>query len=165
MGIFRYAMGREQYAGNEEGKSVMRIYLDNCCFNRPFDEQTQIRIKLETEAKLYIQTRIKQRHIELAWSYLLDHENQANPYEDRKTMITPWKYQAVVDVDETPEILEKANALQQRSLRSKDAIHVACAIEARCDYFLTTDDFVLKKLRDFAEIAVISPLTFITLLT
>ena len=150
-GGFRRAMGREQYAGNEEGKFVMRIYLDNCCFNRPF---------LESNWK-----RKRSCIFRLAWSYLLDHENQVNPYEDRKTMITPWKYQAVVDVDETPEILEKANALQQRSLRSKDAIHVACAIEARCDYFLTTDDFVLKKLRDFAAIAVISPLTFITLLT
>jgi hypothetical protein len=30
----------------------MKIYLDNCCFNRPFDDQGQIRIKIETEAKL-----------------------------------------------------------------------------------------------------------------
>lgn len=143
----------------------MRIYLDNCCFNRPFDDQTQIRIKLETEAKLYIQTRIKQQHIELAWSYLLDHKNQANPYEDRQETITPWKHQAVVDVSETPEIIEKANTLRQRTLKSKDALHVACAIWAQCDYFLTTDDLLLKKLHDFAEIAVVSPLIFITLLT
>ncbi len=30
----------------------MRIYLDNYCFNRPFDDQSQIRINLEAEAKL-----------------------------------------------------------------------------------------------------------------
>jgi predicted nucleic acid-binding protein len=33
----------------------MRLYLDNCCFNRPFDNQEQLKIKLETEAKLFIQ--------------------------------------------------------------------------------------------------------------
>ena len=33
------------------------IYLDNCIFNRLFDDQSSIRIKLETEAKLYIQTK------------------------------------------------------------------------------------------------------------
>jgi len=33
----------------------MRIYLDNCSFNRPFDDQTQLRIRLETEAKQLIQ--------------------------------------------------------------------------------------------------------------
>ena len=38
----------------------MKIYLDNCCFNRPFDDQKQLRIKLETEAKLDIQKRIVQ---------------------------------------------------------------------------------------------------------
>lgn len=30
----------------------MKIYLDNGCFNRPFDDQSRIRIMLETEAKL-----------------------------------------------------------------------------------------------------------------
>ena len=29
----------------------MRVYLDNCCYNRPFDEQTQLKVRLETEAK------------------------------------------------------------------------------------------------------------------
>ncbi len=48
----------------------MRVYLDNCTFNRPFDDQTQIRISLETEAKLYIQERIRDRTLELVWSYI-----------------------------------------------------------------------------------------------
>lgn len=43
----------------------MRVYLDNCTFNRPFDDQTQIRIKLETEAKLYIQEKIRDGTLEL----------------------------------------------------------------------------------------------------
>ena len=30
----------------------MRVYLDNCCYNRPFDEQTQLKVRLETEAKM-----------------------------------------------------------------------------------------------------------------
>jgi hypothetical protein len=37
----------------------MRLYLDNCCFNRPFDDQTQRKIALESEAKLYVQDEIK----------------------------------------------------------------------------------------------------------
>jgi hypothetical protein len=35
------------------------IYLDNCAYNRPFDDQSQLRISLETQAKLYIQSLIK----------------------------------------------------------------------------------------------------------
>lgn len=37
----------------------MKIYLDNCCFNRPFDDQSQIRVRLEAEAKLKIQADIQ----------------------------------------------------------------------------------------------------------
>jgi len=39
----------------ETQSQEIRIYLDNCCFNRPYDKQTGERIKLETEAKLHIQ--------------------------------------------------------------------------------------------------------------
>jgi len=58
----------------------MRLYLDNCCFNRPFDDQSKIKIKLEAEAKLFIQEHIKAGLFELAWSYILDHENLSNPF-------------------------------------------------------------------------------------
>ena len=33
----------------------MRVYLDNCCYNRPFDPQNQTRIQIETLAKLAVQ--------------------------------------------------------------------------------------------------------------
>jgi len=46
----------------------MRIYLDNCCFNRPFDDQAQVRVLLETEAKLVVQDRIRSGNIQLVWS-------------------------------------------------------------------------------------------------
>lgn len=59
----------------------MRIYLDNCCFNRPFDDQSQIRIMLEAEAKLKVQDDILEKKFELVWSYILEAENMANPFE------------------------------------------------------------------------------------
>ncbi len=49
----------------------MRVYLDNCCFNRPFDDQRQLRIRLEAEAKLRIQEVIREGGLQLAWSYVL----------------------------------------------------------------------------------------------
>jgi hypothetical protein len=72
--------------------------LDNCCFNRPYDDQSQIRIQIESEAKLFIQAKILAGEIELAWSYILDFENSANPFPERRWSITQWKAMAVVDV-------------------------------------------------------------------
>jgi predicted nucleic acid-binding protein len=139
----------------------MRVYLDNCCFNRPFDDQNQIRINLEAQAKLFVQSQIKDKQIELVWSYILDYENAFNPFEERKITIQKWKSKAILDIEENNQILETAKELISLGIKSKDALHVACAIEGRCDFFLTTDDRVLKKLADYKKIAVVNPVTII----
>jgi hypothetical protein len=139
----------------------MKIYLDNSCFNRPFDDQMQLRIKLETEAKLDIQERILQKEIDLTWSYILDFENEANPFEQRRIAIRGWKNHASVNTDETQEIIEKAERFYQMEIKSKDSIHLACAISMQCEYFLTTDDKLLKKASGIKEIKATDPISFI----
>ena len=139
----------------------MRIYLDNCAFNRPFDDQSQIRIRLESEAKLYIQEKIRQQEIDLVWSYILDVENEQNPFEERKKAIEKWKSIAVLDVEETQKLIATANLLVKEGITAKDALHVASAIEGKANYFLTTDDKLIKKLSDIGEIQVINPVDMI----
>jgi len=58
--------------------------------NRPFDDQSYIRIRLETEAKLYVQACIKEGFVKLVWSYILDIENDQNPFEDKKNAMAEW---------------------------------------------------------------------------
>lgn len=135
--------------------------MDNCCFNRPFDHQGQVRVRLETEAKLRIQERVAAGDLELAWSYILDFENAANPFEERRAAVGLWKRRAIVDIEETPELLERAKSLVSRGVRSKDALHVACAVEAGCDWFLTTDDMLLKKLSGYTQILAVDPTAFV----
>jgi len=53
----------------------MRVYLDNCCYNRPYDDQSQIRVFLEAHAKMYIQELIKTGVLELVSSYTPQQEN------------------------------------------------------------------------------------------
>jgi len=139
----------------------MKIYLDNCCFNRPFDDQSQIRIKLESEAKLKIQDEIQSGRLELVWSYILKAENEANPFEERKKAIEDWKNNAIVNVNGDPFIIDKAIKLTQIGIRSKDALHIACAISANCDYFLTTDDKILNKNDMIEEMFITDPIGFI----
>lgn len=139
----------------------MKIYLDICCFNRPSDDQSQLRIKLESEAKLKIQTDIQAGNFDLVWSYILEGENEANPFEERKRAIREWKNYAIMDFDAETTILDKAKMLNQIGLRSKDALHISCAISAGCQYFLTTDDKILNKNGLIEEITIIDPIGFI----
>ena len=62
-----------------------RLYLDNCCFNRPYDDQTVLKNHLEAEAKIYIQKEILFNRYELAWSYMMDYEIAFNPFAEEKT--------------------------------------------------------------------------------
>lgn len=139
----------------------MKIYLDNCCFNRPFDDQSQLRIKLETEAKLKIQEEIRAGNLSLVWSYILDYENAKNPYEERKTRTSGWKKYAVADIDEKVNVLEMAELFSRKGLKRLDSLHIACSIVAKCDYFLTTDDKILKQSDIIKEIKINDPIGFI----
>ena len=139
----------------------MRVYLDNCCFNRPFDDQRQTRVRLEAEAKLCIQEHIREGTLELAWSYILDFENTANPFEERRTTISRWRQYATIDVEETALILQEAKALVELGLKPKDALHIACAIAGECTYFLTTDDDILRRREDVRGISVLDPTAFV----
>jgi hypothetical protein len=140
---------------------VLRVYLDNCCFNRPFDDQSQTRIRIETEAKLRIQTLIREGKMELIWSYMLDFENEANPFEERRITISGWRQYAAGDMEESEAILKKAETLYGLGLKAKDALHISCAIVGACSCFLTTDDQIITYAKDVKEIKVMDPTALI----
>jgi hypothetical protein len=137
----------------------MRIYLDNCCFNRPFDDQTQMKIRLETSAKLYIQNEIRNGVYELVWSFMNNMENYDNPYDDRRGSIQKWESIAKYNCKTSAEILEKGKAIEKLKIKPKDSLNIACAIVSNCDYFITTDIKLLNK--NINGIKIINPMDFI----
>jgi len=139
----------------------MRIYLDNCCYNRPYDDQSSIRIRLETEAKLYIQDKIKLGEIELVWSYMLEQENEDNPFEDKRENIQQWVELAVMDISESENILIQAENFLKIGFKNKDALHIACAIVSGANYFITTDKGILKKGKTISEVQIVNPMDFL----
>jgi len=144
----------------ERGKN-MRVYLDNCCFNRPYDNQNFLKVKLETQSKLSIQHFVLENKLELVWSFILEFENDQNPFVERKRQITKWQSLAVVDCNLTDDVLAKSRELMKLGLREKDSYHIACAIISNADYFITTDAKILNK--HINETRVINPIDFIFL--
>lgn len=141
----------------------MKIYLDNCCFNRPYDDQGSLRVRLETEVKLDIQNRIREGEFELIWSYILTFENAQNPHEERRAEILLWSGLAKAEILETPQILEKMRDLESKGLKSLDALHISCAIAGSCAYFITVDKGILNKQDRIQGIKVINPIDFLEL--
>lgn len=134
------------YTKKKEG-DIVKIYMDNCCYNRPYDDQSQMRIYLETQAKLHIQDMIRREKIELVTSYILDFENSNNRSMQKKLAIQKFmnEYAALyVSNRNEKDITKLAEAIMETGIKEKDAYHVACAVMAECNYFVTTDDRLLK---------------------
>lgn len=139
----------------------MNIYLDNCCFNGPFDDQSQLRIRLESEAKLRIQEDIRSGSHQLVWSYILDYENSKNPFQKRREQIAKWRSYSESDIEEDEEVIKLAAIVNHQGIKKIDFLHIACAINAKAEYFLTTDDGVLKKATFIQDIQITDPIGFI----
>lgn len=139
----------------------MLVYLDNCMFNRPFDNQDNIRVRLETESKLHIQELIKNGELDLAWSYILAYENSQNPFFERRFAIEKWQKLATVLIGENQEIKTYAKILMEQNIKIKDALHIACAVNAQAEYFLSTDNKLLNKMQANNDIIALNPIDFI----
>jgi len=153
--------GRVNSTLNQRNDSQMKIYLDNCCFNRPFDDQSHLRIRLEAEAKLRIQEEIRSGSLKLIWSYILDYESSRNPFLERRAQIEKWRMYAVDDVVENASLLSLARQIHDQGIKRLDALHIACAIDGGADQFLSTDDGILKKGALIKGVRITDPIGFI----
>ena len=139
----------------------IKIYLDNCAYNRPYDDKNQLIVRMEAEAKLKIQEDIRKGIYELIWSYMNEYENNDNPYDDKREAIGVWKQIAAYICLPDDKILKKGKQIQNTAIRPKDSLNLACAIESGCSCFITTDKALLKKAGLFSEIEIINPIDFI----
>ena len=117
---------------------------------------------LETEAKLYIQEMIKNRELELVTSYMLDYENEKNRSMHKKQAISEFMnanevYYVSADRDE--DVVRIAKEIKNTGVKDADALHVACAILAESNYFVTTDDRILRY--QSKKIQIVTPGEFI----
>ena len=120
----------------------MRIYLDNCCYGRPYDKQDSDKIISETKSIRFIRKEIENGNLELVTSYMLHFENNQRPDENQRDEITKFikSYRKIhIGIDNAENLLESVKKIMSTGIKRKDAYHVASAILANCDYFLSTD--------------------------
>jgi predicted nucleic acid-binding protein len=136
-----------------------RIYLDNCCFNRPYDDQTQMKIWLETQAKLHIQSLVYENELALVWSFILRFENSRNIFSNKRKAIAQWENLSSSVIEKSEEIRNIAGKIMESGIKAADAAHVACAIVGNCNFFITVDKQLLKYQDE--RIIICNPIEFI----
>jgi predicted nucleic acid-binding protein len=121
-----------------------KIYMDVCCLNRPFDDWTQARIRLEAEAILAIALRCQNQEWQLINSTALEAEISKTPNLSRRQRVMDSLVIAKSIIPVTKKILQRAKEMVPLGFKSFDALHVSCAESAQTDIFLTTDDRLLR---------------------
>jgi predicted nucleic acid-binding protein len=125
----------------------VKLYLDTSVYNRPFDDQTRPRIWLETLSLALILQLVEAGDVTLVNSSVLEFENTHNPLIIRRDWMTKCLQQAKVYQLVDLSIRARAEFLEKNGVKPIDALHVATAEAAGCDYFLTCDNRLLKKHR------------------
>jgi predicted nucleic acid-binding protein len=145
----------------------LKVYCDTNVYNRCFDEQSQLRIRLECTAIEGIYEMAEAGRLELTWSFILDYENSLNPHADRKEWVELLSGLCAATIAPSPEILALAQRLVKGNrLKPRDALHLACAQVAECDYFITCDDRLIRRAsssgrRSTLQIEIANPVEFI----
>jgi predicted nucleic acid-binding protein len=138
----------------------VKIYLDTSVYNRPFDDQTQPRIWMETLALALVLQLVEAGEAILVNSSVLEFENSRNPVSLRRDWVARCLGQSTAYQLVNDSIRERAESLEAHGLKAIDALHVACAEAAGVDYLLTCDDRILKK-QKYVKVPSINPLDFV----
>jgi hypothetical protein len=139
----------------------MRLYVDLSCFNRPFDDQGQERIRLETEAVFVVLTRIMEGKDTLLWSWVMSFENDNHPNPDRRDEIAVWEARAERSVSLSNKLEERARQISELGISGLDAVHLASAEEGGADVLLTCDDVLVRRSRRLTlALRVLNPVTY-----
>lgn len=167
---------------------MITVYMDNCCYNRPFDDRSNIKNYLEREAVLLIMQMVYERGIFggvhpdsvqfhglrrpngrqecpycIVGSDVLDWEMRMISNEDKRHQVEALYYAMISGKIKTNDIIaERARQImEQSSIRAFDSLHLASA-EAGADVLLTTDiKFMKAANRMGLKIKVQNPVSFI----
>ena len=146
---------------------VATLYLDMNIYKRPFDDQRQMRIRLETVAVTMIFALIDDGQLSARWSFVLDYENSRDPVLERREFVQYLSRCCETTIAPDESIRELARRLSgTHQIRGRDALHLAIAETSGCDYLVTCDDRLVRqgqRLREQGVIAVhlMNPVDFV----
>jgi hypothetical protein len=151
-GLFKYFPG------------TTRIYLDNCCLSRPFDDQSQERIRAETEAIRLILEGVARGEWELIDSEAVVMEAAMIADPEKRRQVLALATAGTVRSSVRAEHIERTRVLIMLGFTSFDALHVASAEIGGAQVLLTTDDGMVRRARRLTRdvsVRIANPLTWL----
>lgn len=112
--------------------------------NRPFDDQSDDRIKLESEIILLIIKKIENNDYKLFGSDIIFYEieKMTDEVKKEKVMNLTNLFSTTIKFNDTIET--RAKSLEKIGFDPLDALHISSAESEKIEVFLTTDDDIIK---------------------
>ena len=141
----------------------MKVYFDNCCLNRPYDDLSDNIVRMECEAILSIIDICETgRWLYFGSDVLLD-EILCMVNVDKREKVMLLYNSAAIHIALTDEIVSRAKELERFNIKSYDALHLASAEAGNADIFLTTDNRLIKAAQSAdVDMDVNNPLIWVT---
>jgi predicted nucleic acid-binding protein len=139
---------------------MIKVYLDTSAYNRPFDDQTQPKIFLESQAVVIILQMVETRIVDLVSSSVLEYENSRNPYPLKQEAMNRYLQMAKARQVVDEAIRQRSEELGHNGLKAVDALHVACAEMLRSDDLITCDKQLINRCAGLT-LKVVNPVAFV----
>lgn len=142
---------------------MLKLYLDNCCYSRPFDDLTQGKVNLEASAIETIFRKHINKELEIYKSMAIDFEISKINHESKRRQVEDlYDAMELIEITYSQEIKQRAVELNQYNIKDMDALHLAFAENKNVDYFITTDRLLINaSKRANLKIKVVNPVEFI----
>lgn len=141
----------------------MRIYFDNCCLQRPFDNKSQLRVRIESEAIISIIELIEEGRFDLVTSSVVEFELKKTPDPERISFGANVLSLHSERICLSAKMINRAEEFERRGIKPVDALHLAIADVEKIDYLCTCDDRFLKsaKMIENLNTKMVSPIALI----
>jgi len=139
---------------------MLKVYLDTSTYNRPFDDQTQPKIFIETQSVTIILQMVETGLIDLVSSSVLEYENSRNPYTIKQEAMARYLQMARSRQIVDKSVRQRAEHLEHNGIKAIDALHVACAEAISSDYLVTCDKRLINRCLSLT-MKVVNPVDFI----
>jgi predicted nucleic acid-binding protein len=142
-------------------KEPKLIYLDVCALCRPFDDQSYLRIRMETEAVNLILSKVKENFYQMVVSpvHIKEIEAIQDEIERIQLLILLNKYGKSIKVD-FKKTRKRAEELVELGFGVADAAHVAFAEMVGADFISCDKRLVKKCIRHKIKVWCGNPLSF-----
>ena len=136
--------------------------MDVCSLNRPFDDQSQDKIRVETEAVISL---LKRCNTKDDWTLVgsdiitIEASNNSDVVKKQKVLLLHDGADEKIDYNDI--IKTRSEDFRKHNVKSFDSLHLATAEYANVDVLLTTDGkFEKAATRTDTKIRVVNPLTY-----